>query len=176
MHVQDVQHSKRKGEGLVNIVQHFCTSEEFRQQNLIGRCGNYLTWTGFPYHKPLNHHTFTDLLTTPPICWNPANNIQGLVAESIATASPWCKAVLYSPDPLSFLEEGLHGYERVRVVLAPRATASWARTYSYTDKYYEIAIDKISHNSAVSQYWIWIFMRHSPVHQPKFHGHVCVWN
>ena len=39
--------SQGKG-GLVNIVQHFCTSQEFQQHNLIGWCGNYLTYTGLP--------------------------------------------------------------------------------------------------------------------------------
>ena len=63
------QHSKRR-RGLVNIVQHFCTSMEFQWY-----ISDWLIWqlshgTGLPYHKPLSftHHTFTDLLNTPPIC------------------------------------------------------------------------------------------------------------
>ena len=52
-----------RGKGdLVNTVQHFCTSAEFRWHNLIGWFGNYLTCTGLPYCKPLSftHQTFTD--------------------------------------------------------------------------------------------------------------------
>ena len=75
-----------RGKGdLVNTVQHFCTSEEFWQQNLTGWCGNYLTYTGLPYHKVLSftHHTFTDLLSPPPICWSPASNLTGLAFSRI---------------------------------------------------------------------------------------------
>ena len=66
-----LQPSKGKRGSLVNIVQHFCTSEEFRRHNLIGSCANYLTYTGLSYHKPLSftghtlqtysaHHQFAE--------------------------------------------------------------------------------------------------------------------
>ena len=71
--------SRGKG-GLVNIEQHFCRSEEFRRDNLIGWCGNYLTCTGLPYRKPLSftHHTFTDLLSTPSNLQKPSKRLQRL--------------------------------------------------------------------------------------------------
>ena len=92
-----VSNPRGKG-GLVNVVQHFCTSTEFRWHNLIGWCGNYLTCTRLLYY--FTHHAFTDLLSTPPTCWSPANNFKGL-------ATAWCEALLYSPDPPFLLEEGL---------------------------------------------------------------------
>ena len=50
------------------IIQHFCRSAEFRQDNLIGWCSIYLTCTRLTYCKPLSftHRTFTDLLARPP--------------------------------------------------------------------------------------------------------------
>ena len=60
---------------------------EFQSHNLIGWCGNYLTWTGLPYHKPLSftaHFQFTEAQ-------------QAFSKIPIATASPWYEDGLYSP-------------------------------------------------------------------------------
>ena len=62
----------------------------------------------FPQAQTLafTHHTFTDLLSTPSNLLKPASNY--LLAETIATASPWCETPLNlssilhpSPPPLS---------------------------------------------------------------------------
>ena len=77
--------ARRKG-GLVNIEQHFCTSVGFRRYNLIGWC---VTCTRLLYRKPLSftHHTFTDLLSTPPIYWSPARDFKGLAFRGIHSNS-----------------------------------------------------------------------------------------
>ena len=64
---------------------------EFRRNNLIGWCGNYLTCTGFltanhlallitPLQTSLAHLQFTEAQQETSKAW--------LLAESIATASP----------------------------------------------------------------------------------------
>ena len=109
------QHSKRR-RGLVNIVQHFCTSMEFQWH-----ISDWLIWqlshcTGFP---TTNHLA---LLITPLQTYlahlqfaeaQKATLKAELLAESIAIASPWCEAVLYSPDP-PFLFGGGSGNETTR--------------------------------------------------------------
>ena len=96
--------------GLVNIVQHFCKSGGI----LGGGQSDWLMWqlshcTELPYRKPLTllitplqtslaHLQFTEA--------QQETSKASLLAESIAIASPWCEAVLYSPDPPSLFGGG----------------------------------------------------------------------
>ena len=62
-HTQDrrKEFSHQRGkEGLVNILQHCCTSVEFRQHDMISWFGNYLTSTGFltANHLALSLHLY----------------------------------------------------------------------------------------------------------------------
>ena len=105
----------------MNIVQHFYRSTEFRRDNLIGVCGNYLTVLGFltanhlaflitPLQTYLAHLQFTEA--------QQETSKASLLTESIAIASPWCEAVLYSPDP-PFLFGGRSGNETTPCHAAP---------------------------------------------------------
>ena len=95
--------SRGKG-GLVNIVQHFCA--------LLNWCGNYLTISlGFltTNHLPIFITPVQTYLAHLQFAEAHANNFKG-IAFSIATASPWCEAVLYLPH-LPFIFGGGSGYE-----------------------------------------------------------------
>ena len=71
--------------------------------------------TGFPYRKPLSftHHTTTAYMYLAHLQFTEAQqetSKASLLTESIAITSPWCEAVLYSPDP-PFLFGGGSGNE-----------------------------------------------------------------
>ena len=72
--------------GLVNIVQHFCRSAEFRLDNLI--C-NYATVLGFltANHLALLITTLETSLAHPPIYWSPARDFKGLAFSGIHSNS-----------------------------------------------------------------------------------------
>ena len=62
--------------------------------------------------------------------WMRSGGETKLLAESIATASPWCAAVLYLPDP-PFLFGGGSGYKtsQVAVAMIPKKRGSEKRPF-----------------------------------------------